>query len=313
MQWLQSLYPLVRQALRGAVPEYWPEFLPILDGLIGEPMIPEAMLPLAACRAVGGEAGEAVYAAAAITAAAVSLRILDDIQDRDRPGRLWDQIGAAQAGNFASALHTLCFKILGEAPLSADVRQRVIRCCTGAFFQIAYGQDRDLSMRAVTIDDYWRIVERKIACGYSAACAAGALIGTENGDLVQACGTFGYHLGFAIQIFNDLESIWRPDGVSDLQRGKITLPLLYGLSFDHPERDELIALSSSDISAVEADRIKAILDHIDTRAFLIWSALKEREEALVAVEQCPDAEGRAALESYITSLFGDIDSLLAEG
>ena len=56
--------------------------------------------------------------------------------------------------------------------------------------------------------------------------------------------------------------------------------------------------------------VKEILETIDTKEFLIWAALKEREKALAALGNCPDIEGRMALEAYITGMFGDIDSLL---
>ncbi len=62
--------------------------------------------------------------------------------------------------------------------------------------------------------------------------------------------------------------------------------------------------------AIYAERIKEILDHIDTKSFLIWAALKEREQALEAIKICPNTEGREILESYITGMFGDIDLLL---
>lgn len=161
-----------------------------------------------------------------------------------------------------------------------------------------------------SIEDYWRTIELKTAKAYSAACASGAMVGTENPELIEACGTFGHHVGLAIQIFNDMESIWQPDGITDLKQGKITLPLLYGLQSQHPERDELLSLVTDNEIATHAERIKEILDNIDTKSFLIWAALKEREQALEAIKICPNAEGKEVLESYITGMFGDIDLLL---
>ncbi|HBB35199.1 MAG TPA: polyprenyl synthetase superfamily, partial [Cyanobacteria bacterium UBA9273] len=109
---------------------------------------------------------------------------------------------------------------------------------------------------------------------------------------------------------NDMESIWQPDGITDLKQGKITLPLLYGLQYHHPEREELLSIVTANEIAAHAARIKEILDHIDTKSFLIWAALKEREQALKAIKICPNTEGREVLESYITGMFGDIDLLL---
>jgi geranylgeranyl diphosphate synthase type I len=107
-----------------------------------------------------------------------------------------------------------------------------------------------------------------------------------------------------------MESIWSPDGVTDLKQGKVTLPLLYGLTSDHPQRDELVSLVKAGEIASHGNRIKEILDSIDTRSFLIWAALKERDQALEAIGICPDPEGREALEAYVTGLFGDIGPLM---
>ena len=57
-------------------------------------------------------------------------------------------------------------------------------------------------------------------------------------------------------------------------------------------------------------RLTGILDTIDTREFLVWATLKQREEALSTITILPDAEGREALESYVTGMFGDLDLLL---
>nr|WP_254449341.1 polyprenyl synthetase family protein [Anabaena sp. UHCC 0253] len=144
------------------------------------------------------------------------------------------------------------------------------------------------------------------------ACATGAMVGTDNIELIEACGIFGHHLGTALQILNDMESIWQPTGITDLQQGKITLPLLYGLQFKHPDQQELLSIIATNEIANYAERVKQILDNIDTKNFLIWAALKEREQALEAIKICPNSEGREVLESYITGMFGDIDLLLQQ-
>lgn len=310
MDWLKSLYPVVRDVLWQAVPDYWPELRYPIEGLSKGPLIPEVVLPLASCRAVGGEAQNAVHVSAALVAAATSLRVLDDLEDRDRPHRLWDQIGSSRAWNYASALQTLSFDILAKAPLGPEIMIEVSRAFIDTFMHIAYGQERDLAGDTHTIEAYWTTVEQKIARGYATGCAVGAMVGTDKVAWIEACSDFGLHLGFALQVLNDLLSIWHPDGVTDLGQGKVTLPLIYGLTSDHPGRDELDSLVKSGKIASRGVRIIEILDTIDTKDFMIWAALKERDQALEAIGVCPDGEGRSALEAYITGMFGDIEPLM---
>lgn len=314
MDWLTSLYPEVRQVLEDAIPSYWPELRPIFDTLFAKPppLLSVAILPLVSCHAVNSTARDAVPVSAALIAAEVSLRIFDDLEDKDRSGQLWELVGEARAWNYASAIHILSFEILSKAPFPPQIFHKVNQIFIDTFFYITVGQDRDLTGATKTIEDYWQTIELKTATAYSAACASGAIVGTENPELIQACGTFGHHVGLAIQIFNDMESIWQPDGITDLKQGKITLPLLYGLQSDHPERSELLSLVTVNEIANHAERIKEILDNIDTKSFLIWAALKEREQALEAIKICPNSEGREVLESYITGMFGDIDLLLQQ-
>ena len=47
-------------------------------------------------------------------------------------------------------------------------------------------------------------------------------------------------------------------------------------------------------------------------SFMIWGALKERQQALEALAACPNEDGKAALENFVTGMFGDIDALLVE-
>jgi geranylgeranyl diphosphate synthase type I len=310
MESLKTLYPQVKEVLQNSIPNYWHQLRYILQGLFEEPLRPVATLPLICCQAINGNAKDAVPVSAALIAAEVCVRICDDLEDKDRPGQLWQEVGEARAWNYASAIYILPFEILSKAPFPPQLFHRVNQLFIDTFFYLAAGQDRDLAGATTTIEDYWQTIELKTAKAYSAACTSGAMVGTENPELIQACGTFGHHVGLAIQIFNDMESIWQPNGITDLKQGKITLPLLYGLQAQHPERDELLSLVTDHDIAIHAERIKEILDNIDTKSFLIWAALKEREQALEAIKICPNAEGREVLESYITGMFGDIDLLL---
>lgn len=309
MDWIKSLYPEVRDILQKAIPHYWPELRQVIEGLWEEPLAPEAILPLAACRAVNGDVRNALHVSASILAAQACLRLFDDISDKDRPGELWEQAGQARAWNYASAVHILSFEILGKAPLPPELFHKLFKLHIDSFLLIAAGQDRDIAGVTGTMENYWLTIKLKTGCAYAAACVSGAMVGTENDELIKSCHLFGHHLGLAVQILNDMESVWHHDGTADLKRGKITLPLIYGLSFNHPQRNELRSLIQKGI-AVHSERIVEILDHIGTKDFLIWSALKEREQALDAIRVCPNADGREALESYITGMFGDLDMLL---
>jgi geranylgeranyl diphosphate synthase type I len=122
---------------------------------------------------------------------------------------------------------------------------------------------------------------------------------------------YGYHWGLALQILNDMEGIWQTDGESDLEKGKVSLPVLYGLHCDHEEKEELQNIVWQNKIAEHSRRVKEILDHVDARSYLIWAALEERKKAIEAIQVCPDEEGKNALTYFINGVFGDIDEILS--
>lgn len=309
MLWLQTLYPKVRTVLEQSIPTFWPGLREVMGLLLREPIPTEAALPLASCRAVGSDAENAVHASAALLAFSAAMRLYDDVEDQDRPDSLWAKVGPARAFNFGSTAHVLSFDILAKAPLPSSRVGAINQCFIDSFYELAAGQDRDLAGKTNTVQDYWFTIELKTGAAFALACACGALSGTDDAALIEGCRRFGHHVGLTLQIFNDMDSIWHSKGATDFECGKVTLPLLYAMSYDHPGRSELTSYVSAKQVARNAKRIKAILDTTDTRNFLLWAALKEREQALAALEICPDREGKQALYAYITGMFGDIEAL----
>jgi geranylgeranyl diphosphate synthase type I len=251
-----------------------------------------------------------VPVSAAIIATEVAVIILDDLYDQDRPAALFQQVGPERACNFASVFQTLSFRVLMEAQWPPATCQRILRVLCNGYLAIAAGQDRDLATQPRDLESYWAVAERKTGAGYATAMEAGALAATEDERVLRALRSFGYHTGLAVQIFNDLRGIWSPVGKSDLVQGKVTLPIVYALSCDHPDRGLLETIVSDAQVARYHHTIRQILDRIDVRAFLVWAALQQREKALQALGPVPTGTGTAFLNDFITGCFGNIDELL---
>ncbi|MES0491444.1 MAG: polyprenyl synthetase family protein [Leptospirales bacterium] len=308
--WLKSSYPRIQEVIETSVPKDWPGIRHAVAGLLEGDLPTETVLPLASCKAVGVDPKEATEVTAALLLFAAALRLYDDAVDQDRPGGLWEQVGSARASNYATVVHTLVYNVLSKAKLSEDKYRALNIFFTDAYINIAAGQDKDLAGDTKTVEEYWLTIELKSGWSYALGCACGGLVGSDEPELIESCHMYGYHLGLAKQIMNDYESVWTPDDISDFQQGKTTLPLIYGLNYDHPAKGELLSYVNENSVQKHEKRIGEILDSIDTKQFLIWAALKEREAALEALEPCPDVEGKKALFAYITGMFGDIDKLL---
>jgi geranylgeranyl pyrophosphate synthase len=83
----------------------------------------------------------------------------------------------------------------------------------------------------------------------AAGCHYGALSSGASADAAEAMGRFGRSLGLAFQITDDIfdylgsQNVMGKAGGSDLEGGKITLPLLTALrNANEKDRDEMIEL-----------------------------------------------------------------------
>jgi geranylgeranyl diphosphate synthase type I len=100
----------------------------------------------------------------------------------------------------------------------------------GQFLDMSYEERNDIN-----IDDYWPMVGGKTSSLLSACTHIGALLGNAGEEEQEAYRQFGYHLGLAFQVQDDILGIWGDEAVtgksvaSDLVEGKNSLPILYGI------------------------------------------------------------------------------------
>jgi len=116
----------------------------------------------------------------------------------------------------------------------------------------------------ITIREYIGIITSKTAALISAACAsAGIVAGAKQAD-IQSLKNFGLNMGIAFQIVDDVfdytstvEKAGKPIG-KDLREGKITLPLIYTLTYlKKGERERLEHLFKNG-KALDKDYLRII-------------------------------------------------------
>lgn len=186
----------------------------------------------------------AVSVAAAIELVHNFSLVHDDIQDNSelRRGRktAWVKWGAPMAINVGDAL----FVIANQAALSLKEHypaEMVVRasslmndCCLeltqGQFLDMSYEERTDLK-----IDDYWPMIGGKTSALLSVCTQIGALLGYAQEKEIELYRLFGYNLGLAFQVQDDILGIWGNEALtgksaaSDLVEGKNSLPVLFAL------------------------------------------------------------------------------------
>jgi octaprenyl-diphosphate synthase len=122
--------------------------------------------------------------------------------------------------------------------LLCDVTLRMIE---GELYQLTKTGDVD-----ITEDEHFEIIRRKTAYLFGGCAQIGAVLGNVTKEQEAALREFGFNLGVAFQLVDDLldytadeSSLGKPVG-GDLREGKVTLPIIYLLQRGGEEADRLI-------------------------------------------------------------------------
>ncbi|HUH16982.1 MAG TPA: polyprenyl synthetase family protein, partial [Methylomirabilota bacterium] len=182
--------------------------------------------------------------------------------------------------------------------------------CEGQFLDISFERQAD-----VTVEAYLEMIGKKTAALVGASVQAGAILATDDADVVEAYRRFGYDLGLAFQMADDVKgTFWastdsgKPEA-GDVRKRKKTLPLVWALEHaSEADRDRLRALYAGGIRATvgrgplpEAHptmgdeavaEVLDILERCGAREHALGEARRYRDLALHHVELLPCALDR---------------------
>lgn len=283
-----------------AIPEVaaWPEMLELIERVGHREGLSVWDYPVAACRAVGGAAEDALPGAAAVFCSLLSIHLVDDLLDEDPRGD-HIRLGVGPAANLA-----LAFQAAGHRLLDASGADARIRCGLHATFAriglaTAFGQSLDLhDLRGE--DDYWRVVEAKTPPLFGAAFRLGALLGGAPEELADQIEQWGNVLGRFIQVSDDLSDALQVPPRTDWHRRSNNLPILFAMTAQHPDRDRFVELASryeDPESLDEAQKILLRSGAVSYCAFKMIEISREAQERLARLS----LENPQPLEELLSS------------
>jgi len=258
LSYQDQLRALVENRIAGAVRGVEPDYLrSVLCYATRGGKRVRPLLTMLACGAAGGVEEQAVGVAAAVELLHTSSLIHDDIMDgatlrRSQPTvhTQFDVPAAILAGD---TLIALAYKELQATP--PERRDRILQVFSGAFLNTCEGQGYDLSLSLRPIvgkAEHRHMVEKKTAKLLEASAAIGALVATGDDEPVTALARFGYNIGMAYQIQDDLldasaeeDVVGKSIGVDTMNNRQTFLKLAYSNSVDVlvPEHDSKEQLS----------------------------------------------------------------------
>ncbi len=290
------------------------------DAPSGKRMRP--LLGLLAYASIAGDHEAALPGAAAVELGHNFSLVHDDIEDGDRERRhrptLWSIHGVPQAINAGDmlfslsriALHRLSDLGFSDAKVLRLMRlydETCVALCEGQYIDIWTSEHDD----AMSVELYFDMIGRKTAALIAASIEAGALLATDDDQVILRYRAFGWSLGIAFQLNDDLLGIWgREDATgkapSDVARRKKTLPVIYALEHADPaDRDRLRALYAADATDERTTaEIVAILDRAGAREFTRSQARLHRDRALAELAAAGVVEpvARERLESIVVGV-----------
>jgi geranylgeranyl diphosphate synthase type II len=281
----------VRRALHTETGSEFAELLADYPSRPGKLLRPALLL--ASCEAFGGSVEDGLPAAVSLELMHNAFLVHDDVEDasaRRRGGpALHVAHGVPLAVHAGDALAVRAVAPLLDQPrLSAHLVQRVTREFLDAAGRTLEGQSmelawRDDASRAVSLDDYLRLVLHK-SCWYTTIypLRAGCLIGSRGAVPLGPLTAFGFLLGAAFQVRDDIldlagdPEVHGKESLADLREGKRTLVLVHLLgSTDGDERrllESFLGLPAGQRTQADIDEVlKLIRRHGSIEAASAWA------------------------------------------
>ena len=206
----------------------------------------------------------------------------------------------------AATVLTGDFLFARAAKLAADVDYLpVMRLFAETLAVIVNGELTQLfSARGViNRDNYYQRIYAKTASLFEMSTRAAAMVSTDNAATIESLRKFGYEIGMAFQIVDDLldftgeqSAVGKPLG-SDLLQGLVTLPAIYYAETnpDHPDVRSLAAGGWGDHERME--RLVQTIRASDATQKAMREAEQCVERAIACLAPFENCQERAALEN----------------
>ncbi len=261
------------------------------------------LIVLLATASVGADWKVSLPAAAAVELVHNFSLVHDDVQDNSekRRGRptVWTKWGVPMAINVGDAMFVIAYQAIMDLvkvhPAATVVQAATIlhdTCLSltrGQYLDMSYEERNDLSL-----EDYWHMVGGKTSALLSACTHIGALLGNAGEAEQEAYRQFGYHLGLAFQVQDDILGIWGDEALtgkstaSDLVEGKNSLPILYALGKQGKFAERWKQ------GPITADEVKAVAAQLEEEGGRAYAEEVSEKETQIALKYLGEVNARGA-------------------
>jgi geranylgeranyl diphosphate synthase type I len=201
------------------------------------------ILLLQSAQAVGGRAEHVLPAAIGTEIGHVASLVHDDIIDADEIRRgqpaVHAKFGEGNAIVAGDAMIFDLFRCLAECRTAGAHDSRIVTALeivSQAGIDLCRGQSLEFELTSAAshdLDRYIEMIKLKTGALFNGACRVGAVLGGGSDEAIDALGRYGYELGIAFQMCDDLltytggsdEAIGKSI-LSDIRNKRMTLPII---------------------------------------------------------------------------------------
>lgn len=286
-------------------------------GVSGKRMRP--LLGLLAYASITGDHRAALPGAAAVELGHNFSLVHDDIEDGDSERRhrptLWSLHGIPQAintGDMLFSLSRVALHRLTDLGFSDHKVLRLMRLYDETCVALCEGQYIDIATSeadsVMSVELYFDMIGRKTAALIAASIEAGALLATDDEEVITHYRNFGWDLGLAFQLNDDLLGIWGEERATgkeptDVARRKKTLPVIYALEHaSGADRARLVELYRDHVATgASVPEIIEILERSGAHEYTREQARLHRDRALAELDAAGVVlpEARARLQEIV--------------
>ena len=230
---------------------------------------------------------------------------------------VWKLWGVNQAINAGAALEALVTRAVIDLlpPRHVDRLRPALSLLSESMLALCRGQVLDLQFEQrvdVSIDEYLEMIGLKTAALFECAARLGGVAAGVGEASLEKAGKFGYHLGIAFQVIDDIVGVWgsttqtgKPVG-SDLKNGKKTLPTLIALKGGAAGNRRVLRslLTRARFTAAEMETARAIIGQSNAEVVCRRQAAEHLAEARLQLFGMTDRPNWAvrALAEMVTTL-----------
>ncbi|ODS23138.1 octaprenyl diphosphate synthase [Candidatus Endobugula sertula] len=228
----------------------------------------------------------------------------DDVVDTSdlRRGRLtanakWGNAPSVLVGDFLYSRAFQMMVAIGNMDIMKVMSDTTNLISEGEVQQLINAKNPNISEAS-----YYEVIHKKTAVLFEGACEAAAILSQSEKPMQQQMQKYGYHLGLAFQLVDDvldytgsIEELGKNVG-DDLSEGKPTLPLIYAMNNSSPEDTEVITHS---IRHADNSHITKIIDIIHTSGALDYTQSVAKDHTIKAIKQLYSLQDSVYKEAMI--------------